>query len=271
MEILLKKKDGLTLIELLVALVLSSILIAALFRTFVGQQKTYTIQEQVVDVQQNVRVATSKMMSEIRLAGFGNVQMILPVTFNGGLVTFSNIVNRNIPSDGWITLVTAVNSISQTAILDAPSSPFSFIVDKVKDDNGNYLFDSANRKYLSVDGVESHTITKVDEVKKTLTLKEKLIYKHPKGTRVYPVRAISYRIGRDTNLGGGEQDLAENIENIQYRYLDADGNETADPFRIRMVRVTVTARTNAKDPDYKAGDGYRRREITSNLYIRNMK
>jgi prepilin-type N-terminal cleavage/methylation domain-containing protein len=39
---------GLTIIELLVALVLSSILIFVLYKTFIRQHKTYTVQEQVL-------------------------------------------------------------------------------------------------------------------------------------------------------------------------------------------------------------------------------
>ena len=75
------ENQGVTLIELLVALVISSILIAALYRVFVSQQQTYTVQDQVIDMQQNARVGINRMMSEIRMAGFGNVSMVLPVTF----------------------------------------------------------------------------------------------------------------------------------------------------------------------------------------------
>ena len=51
---LLRKNKGITLIELLVALVISGILVGGIYRTFIGQQKTYTVQERVVDMQQNV-------------------------------------------------------------------------------------------------------------------------------------------------------------------------------------------------------------------------
>ena len=70
---------GLTLIELLVAMAISSILIAAIYRTFIGQHKTYTVQEQVVDMQQNVRVAINRMMREIRMAGFGSAWNVFPL------------------------------------------------------------------------------------------------------------------------------------------------------------------------------------------------
>ena len=77
MAISLKGSKGLSLIELLVALVVSSILTAAVYRTFISQQKTYVVQEQVVDMQQTVRTAIGRMMREIRMAGYGNVAAIL--------------------------------------------------------------------------------------------------------------------------------------------------------------------------------------------------
>ena len=61
-------RKGITLIELLVALTISGILVAGVYRTFVSQQHTYTVQEQVVDMQQNVRLAINRMTRELRMA-----------------------------------------------------------------------------------------------------------------------------------------------------------------------------------------------------------
>ncbi|MGZ4027144.1 MAG: PilW family protein, partial [Flavisolibacter sp.] len=42
-------RKGITLIELLVALTMSGIMIAGAYKTFVSQQHTYAVQDQVVD------------------------------------------------------------------------------------------------------------------------------------------------------------------------------------------------------------------------------
>ncbi len=68
---ILGKNRGFSLVEFLVVLVISSILVAALYRTFIGQQKTYTVEDQVVDMQQNIRLSTSQMIRNIRMAGYG--------------------------------------------------------------------------------------------------------------------------------------------------------------------------------------------------------
>jgi type IV pilus assembly protein PilW len=67
---ILFRNKGFTLIELLVALVISSILVAALYRTFIRQQKTYTIQDQVADMQQNARAAMDIITRHVRMAGY---------------------------------------------------------------------------------------------------------------------------------------------------------------------------------------------------------
>jgi hypothetical protein len=75
---------------------------------------------------------------------------------------------------------------------------------------------------------------------------------------------------RDENTGVGLQPVADDIEALQFEYLDENGNPTADPADICRIRVVVTARTDEPDPELKDGDGHRRRQIASNVYLRNV-
>jgi prepilin-type N-terminal cleavage/methylation domain-containing protein len=63
-------KKGITLIELLVALVISAITIAGIYRLFISQGKAYTVQDQVVEVQQNIRMAMEVLSRDLRMTGF---------------------------------------------------------------------------------------------------------------------------------------------------------------------------------------------------------
>jgi len=63
-------KKGITLIELLVALVVSAITIAGIYRLFISQGKAYTVQDQVVEVQQNIRMAMEVLSRDLRMTGF---------------------------------------------------------------------------------------------------------------------------------------------------------------------------------------------------------
>ncbi len=277
-----KESRGISLIELMVALVISAILIAALYRTFIGQQKTYTVQEQVVDMQQNARFAINKMIKEIRMGGFGSVGFILPhATF--GSKTLDKAFTVNNPTGG-LTVIAGVGEVTLTGI---PATD-QITVSSLTDSQGNTLFDTGNRKYISVGGVESCFIKSIDAGTKTLTLNGFLkfthVYGNPdplKNAKVFPLRAISFQrdtgantLTRDENLGAGPEVLADNISALQFTYLDSSGNSIANPVadadKIRVVNVRVTARTERQDPDYKSGSGYRTRTITSNIQVRNM-
>ncbi|MFH2057809.1 MAG: prepilin-type N-terminal cleavage/methylation domain-containing protein [Pseudomonadota bacterium] len=64
------KSCGFTLIEIMITLAISSIVMIALYSTFNSQQKSYTIQEGVADMQQNIRAAMLLMTNDIRMAGY---------------------------------------------------------------------------------------------------------------------------------------------------------------------------------------------------------
>jgi len=279
-----KISRGVTLIELLIALVISSILIAGLYRIFISQQNAYTVQEQVVDMQQSARVSIRRVMSEIRMAGFGNVEMVLPVQFvlYGEARTFNNVLNPDVPVAGSLTIVAAIQR-GATITESANSYQNKIKVSSLTD------FDKDKKKYVSIGGLESHIITDIDAGNKMITLDGNLIYNHAQNTPVFPIRAISYQVvqeggdttlKRDENIGGGRQPLADNIENTQFEYFDSSGDSTANPANIRMVKVTVKARTDLPDPNFKGGEVadplnknkgmYRIRQISSNISLRNM-
>jgi len=63
-------KRGITIIELLVGLVICSIAIAAIYRVFTAQSNAYVVQDQVVEIQQNIRSAMEIIVRDLRMAGF---------------------------------------------------------------------------------------------------------------------------------------------------------------------------------------------------------
>ena len=270
-------RKGITLIELLVALVISGILLAGVYRTFVSQQHTFTVQDQVVDMQQNVRLAINRMTRELRMAGFGKMD----ATFfgHGGMTVGSDTFNNVVKPDAGGTSITVVGAYQAKTTLSAIAS----IGDNsifVNDVSG---FDTGVNQYISINGLESHRIVSIDVANKQLQFPgwDTLTRGHLQGERVYLVMAITYSRGqdsegkwclmRDDHLGSGPQPVAENIENLQFAYLDSNGNPTANPPDIRMIQLTIIARTDKTDPELaKAGDGFRRRTMTTNIQLRNL-
>jgi type IV pilus assembly protein PilW len=269
-------QKGISLIELMVAMVVSGILVAGIYRTFVSQQHTFAVQEQVVDLQQNIRLAINRMTRELRMAGFGRLSSTF---FGGGKIhgTYANVVT---PGGGGKS-VTVVGGYLNGATLtaNALAGSTTIQVDNVT------AFDLDKKKYISINGLDPHRIKAINGNQIELFTGETLAEDHQAGEPIFLIMAITYSIGmfdgkwsllRDDNLGLGPQPVAENIENLQFRYVMNTG-ETLDVVPaaryddIRMIQVSLVARTDKTDPELaKTGDGFRRRTITSNIQLRNL-
>jgi type IV pilus assembly protein PilW len=65
----MKWDRGFTLTELMVSLVISGVLMTAVYAVFNSQQKSYAVQDQLASAHQNLRGAMNLMVKEIRMAG----------------------------------------------------------------------------------------------------------------------------------------------------------------------------------------------------------
>jgi len=61
---------GFSLVELLVAMGITAVVMAAVYKIYTTQQDSYVLQEQVAEMQQNGRTAKYVMTREIRMAGY---------------------------------------------------------------------------------------------------------------------------------------------------------------------------------------------------------
>jgi prepilin-type N-terminal cleavage/methylation domain-containing protein len=268
-------KRGVTLIELLIALAISAILVAGIYRVFISTQRSYVVQDQVVEIQQNVRGAINKMMREIRMVNFGRVvsfnessgnfdSNILPMNLSGQL--FPTVLTTN-PND--ITIIGGFEQIRRDngdPIVIASASGNQITLNYATD-----KFDGANNRFLSIGGEESFVV--LSRSVATLTLDRTPTTK-PAGHFIFKIRAVTYSLNglqlrRDINVGP-PQPLADNIESLQFQYLKADGTQTLIPNSTTSVQVTITARTKDPDPTYGSDGGFRRRQIVSTIQLRNM-
>ncbi len=287
-----KSTAGVTLIELLIALVISSILVAGIYRVFIHQQRTYRTQEDVADMQQNVRVAINRMIREIRMAGFGGKNENTNgnndiINVFGNVNTFTNIINpaNDVTVDeithDQITLLAAYDQIA-TLEDDVVAGSNSFKVNFA----GSTRFNQSWRKYVCINGRNNYAIIPTNGDTLTLEGGATINENHSAGEPVFLVRAIRYGLRMDNGTpvlfrdlypgtGGSQRvTVAENIETLQFRYVLADSSEVdmpADPRQVRGVRVTLTARTQMSDPELKTGGGFRRRTLTTYIDLRNLR
>jgi prepilin-type N-terminal cleavage/methylation domain-containing protein len=292
----LRKSAGVTLVELLLALVISTILTAGIYKTFIGQHRSYKVQREVADMQQNSRVAVNRMLREVRMAGFGGRNENL-FGENDILKTFGNVngytavitPEDNVVTDGIthdrITVIAAYDLVG-TLAADANKGSDKITVDCTK----GVKFSSDKKKYLCINGGFNYEVTPTEgteiALKGGITLNED----HKAGSPVFLVEAITFGLRmvdgipvlfRDQNTGGGRMTMAENIESLSFRYRvrkksdQSDGGEVDSPdlvnYVIVGVRVTLVARTMESDPELKVGDGFRRRTVETYIDVRNMR
>lgn len=98
-----RQERGFTLVELLVAMAITAVVMGAVYSLYKTQQDSYIAQDQVVEMQQNVRASLYQMARDLRMAGF-NPQRAPNV---GGFVT-------QLPDDGGGTTTTNSTNIAFT-------------------------------------------------------------------------------------------------------------------------------------------------------------
>jgi len=83
-------RKGVTLIELLVALVICGMVAAGIYQVFIAQSKAYTVQDQVTEVQQSVRSAMEILLRDLRMAGYDNDSPLSTININSPIANLSD-------------------------------------------------------------------------------------------------------------------------------------------------------------------------------------
>ncbi len=265
----MKASRGMSLVELLVVLAVSGIVMAAMYGIFIGQQRNYGIQDQVVELQQGLRAAMDRMTREIRMAGYGGDILAAFGEVNGFSQLITPVDNGHRDS---ITILMAqqVTTLSQNAAAGATTLQLSVA-------SAGDLFNTTTKRYLCLNGLNNYRVLSVSG--STVTLATPLGEDHLANEPVFLVKAITYRISpdttdlvRDENTGEGGQLLAECVERLELRYTLSGGtvvDQPGDASDIRMVDISLTARTKLADSGYP-GDGYRRQSLRSSVEVRNL-
>jgi type IV pilus assembly protein PilW len=258
---LVTNRKGFTIVELLVAMALTGLVAAAIYKAFGSQQKVYSMQDQAAEIQQDMRAAMEVMVTELRMAGYDPTRAGYDPKIEAGAgfksatsssLVFTADLNRNakvFPAD----LVSPAGPDDATSATD-PGEWISYALST--DANSDGIADNENSLGL--------------------------------GRKVW---------------SGALQPIAENIEAINFVYLDGNGVVIPTPVaasdleNIRSVEITMVARTSRRDKEYTnntayrnqshppdpdppgitgitirpaPGDNYRRRLLTTTVNCRNM-
>ena len=294
---------GFSLVEVMAALVILAIAMIAVFATFISQQKSFTVQNRVAEVQQNLRQAVEYMSRDIRMAGYG-----IP----DNVTIPSNVVAASVTSLRSLYAKDNTTGPDQIYILylfdmDANQPPTTLTIAGGNISTGNVTVGSATGfltgggdLVLLTDGTTADLYETSAAGGTTLTFGAGYTSGHgksyPAGSIVAKARFVRYFVDNNTlmvdRMGGGTpQPVADSIEDLQLTYgidTNADGNVeswTASPTtysQIRQVRLQLTARTRLPEAGWSetrpplgnwtavsTPDGYRRRTYDIVIDVRN--
>lgn len=206
---------GFTLIELMIALVVTSIIVVAGFTILTTTDRSTKANEQAADTQQNVRLAMELISRDVKLAGFrmplspnvpvggtagncgpgGTPSAIKPVDKVSGVSalpndngpdTISLVVPRTNP--GW-TLSAAAPAGAATSF-----TAITLNATAVTEMQAEGMVDNTNA-YVSIGGVVTGQVTTSTGATVNLNSAFNLPVTFPVGTQVYLLQCIDYSIG----------------------------------------------------------------------------
>lgn len=156
---MIKRENGITIIELLVTLVIFSIVIAGTYRFFISQSRAYNVQDQVVETQQSIRSAMEILLRDLRMTGFDNDSLNSKITILTPMIAENNDVTINYEFDDttqysisyWRDTLTQSMRRQLTTIRDDGSSvagPIEVLLENVEELQFTYGVDIDDDKAL---------------------------------------------------------------------------------------------------------------------------
>lgn len=271
-----KHQSGFTLVELLVVILIFGIFAGAVYSLYIAHMKTVIAREEVLDVQQNVRIAMDRLTRDLRMAGFlaspvieedttmKNYSTTIGIQTASSESTYVSI--KEVLQDDKFAVVPPGALDSITPGLDT----VSIVRPSTKSQIGG-IFDvlsstSASGRMSISPAAPADNLRVGDMICKAST---------------YP-ELIRYRIDRDDTTNGCDKSpclvrnseiIAQGIDQIHFSYFLEGANddeikelEPDDLNRITAIRVTVKGLTSRK-PGSNAPQ--KSRELTSLIKLRN--
>ena len=270
MNHLLKSDRGMTLIEVLIALLMTGILTAAMFKVYVNQHHAWLIQDRVIEMQQNARAAADELSRQLRMAGYelpNNLPPIVAYNTNPDtIVIHYQSAGCNAPIDK------AMPQPSAELDCTAPGADVScFYVGQEA-----YIFDPNVEKGEFFD--ISHVQITPGKIQHNTCPLSKC---YPKGSVILALDRIKYYINRSDTLhpklmvqlgSFPPQVYAEDIVDLQFTYMMKNGDVVDVPAiakDVRAIGISIRSRTPEKDVEFTATP-YRFETYQSRVYLRNM-
>ena len=284
-----KNKKGFTLVELLIAVLISGIVIIEIYNFFNYQQRNYALQDQLVEVQQNLRVGMDALSRDLRPIGYGVPSATSP----------SAIEKITAATEKSITFLANLSDVHTELTNDydpaalSPNDSILYVNSSNGFANGNIIYVTDGAKW------DQATITSVSGPLGTLTISAPLANPYSVGSTVHVVSTVTYTIDTtDKELtrkidSGSAQPVCNNLDYLQFKYYDTNNNIIANPspyknvslddiqrISVRKISMLLIGKTSRQEQGhsesgtYEDGtsylDGYHRTRAESDVMLRNL-
>lgn len=260
-------QSGFTIVELLIGLLAASIVTYAAMSLYITQHKQMIVQDQVADVQSNIRSAATVIADAVRMAGYNVPGGITSIeTFNSNpdsiLVTYDS---------GKLDDVELTHDMTQyTSDLTCQDQDISAL----QEYETIYIYDPVGEvgEFLEVSRIlEGPARIRHDAPLSRIYLT---------GTKVLSLVSTRFYIDQSNpdhpNLmiqtsNGTPSVFSENVVDLNFRYYLSSGailNQTNAWKMIRMVEIDLVARTDQPDDEFFGG--YRTRSFNLKAKVRNL-
>ncbi|MEW6674881.1 MAG: prepilin-type N-terminal cleavage/methylation domain-containing protein [Nitrospirota bacterium] len=237
-------KKGFTLVELMVAMVISLIVLAGIYNVFISSNRSYFIQESITDMQQNARASIEFMARELRNAVI--IEAINTTSGNSSITFYTD------GEDADVGVSTGGNT--NTTLNDTTKS---WTTNKWQ-----------NKIVAIVDGTGKGQIRTISSNTSTQLIVSTSWTTVPDNTSVYHIDVenkgfsrTSDNILRYTKGGSVNQPFTENITELT---LTADDTNIDN---IKRINVQLTARTSREDPNMN--NQYHYYTVNTSIKLRN--
>jgi len=281
---------GFTLIELLMVAAIMGLVIVAVYSLYLQTQRTAYTSEEVVDTQQNLRVALDSVVADLRMAGFLLSNDLPPInTMSASLADSALVLNAQVSTGSYARATADIDGTTNTISIDslmgsgfrsndsiiainpitlAANGPVAIADNGVVGDSlklATAMIVNARDMILRVAEVDDDNDATTPEVVMTppVTISYFLI-DDPASTD--DERLLLQRSVTDSATPSVTETVtvAATISAVTLEYFDSNGNVTTSRDQIQAVRVTITAKTE----DNKIGQN-KKRQLQTLVNIRN--
>ena len=286
---------GLTLVEMLVALTLASIVMVIVQSLYTSQTRSYKVEEEVSEAQQDIRISLDIMARDLREAGFG-----LPT--GGGFTPVGSATDpddKDFPLDPNPDSITVSKAINDTTFMtDVPAGAVIPVVQAEGFIVGNIVNMLHPNNRIKANPGE-FVITAIDKVSdpNTITLDQIPVDAEMGDVVVGEAVTFTYCLEADpdfpgtfileriTGVGGAcglavlpvgvtVEELANRIVDLQFKYIMDTGAElntvpAASLGNVRLVQIILVAQTTS-DMTKTAGGNQRTRTLKTIVQMKNM-